>query len=56
MKPEDAAKAGYHPDWPLERQWQDAVAKYNMGPKSIWTLDGIDNETTGDDYSNDVWA
>lgn len=45
-----------HPDWPDERQLQGAVAAYNSGVKNIQTLEGLDKGTTGDDYSNDVWA
>ena len=56
MKPEDAAKAGYHPDWPLERQWQGAVVAYNGGVDEVRNLDKLDVGTTGNDYSNDTWA
>lgn len=45
-----------HPDWHDERQLQGAVAAYNCGVKNVQTLEGMDKGTTGDDYSNDVWA
>jgi len=47
---------GHHPDWPIERQWQGAVAAYNFGPGNVQNIDEIDKGTTGNDYSNDVWA
>jgi peptidoglycan hydrolase-like protein with peptidoglycan-binding domain len=50
------AVAKKHPDWPDERQLQGAVAAYNSGVGNIQTLDGMDKGTTGNDYSNDVWA
>ena len=45
-----------HPDWPTERQLQGAVAAYNSGVGNVQTLAGMDKGTTGNDYSNDVWA
>jgi soluble lytic murein transglycosylase-like protein len=45
-----------HPDWPPERQLQGAVVAYNSGVDNVRTLEGMDVGTTGDDYSNDVWA
>lgn len=45
-----------HPDWPLERQMQGGVSGYNQGPGKIKTLDRMDLGSTGNDYSNDVWA
>lgn len=45
-----------HPDWPLERQVQGGVSGYNQGPARINTLDRMDLGSTGNDYSNDVWA
>lgn len=45
-----------HPDWNPERQLQGAVAAYNAGVGNVRTLDGMDKGTTGNDYSNDVWA
>lgn len=50
------AVAKKHTDWPDERQLQGAVAAYNSGVGNIQTLEGMDKGTTGDDYSNDVWA
>jgi peptidoglycan hydrolase-like protein with peptidoglycan-binding domain len=50
------AVAQRHPDWHDERQLQGAVAAYNSGVKNVQTLDGMDKGTTGNDYSNDVWA
>ncbi len=45
-----------HPDWPRERQLQGAVAAYNFGLKNVQTMERLDLGTTGNDYSNDVWA
>ena len=45
-----------HPDWPREQQLRGALAAYNYGVDNVQTLSGIDKGTTGDDYSNDVWA
>lgn len=45
-----------HPDWPPERQLQGGVAGYNEGAGKIMTLDHMDVGSTGNDYSNDVWA
>jgi len=45
-----------HPDWAPERQLQGATAAYNSGVGNIQTLNGMDVGTTGNDYSNDVWA
>lgn len=45
-----------HPKWPPERQLQGAVVAYNSGVDNVQTIDGMDKGTTGDDYSNDVWA
>jgi peptidoglycan hydrolase-like protein with peptidoglycan-binding domain len=45
-----------HADWHPERQLQGAVAAYNSGVGNVQTLDGMDKGTTGNDYSNDVWA
>ncbi|MCE9672294.1 transglycosylase SLT domain-containing protein [Myxococcus stipitatus] len=50
----DVKKA--HPDWPPEQQLRGAVAAYNAGPKNVRTLQNMDVGTTGNDYSNDVWA
>jgi len=45
-----------HPDWAPERQLQGAVTAYNSGLGNVQTLAGMDNGTTGNDYSNDTWA
>jgi peptidoglycan hydrolase-like protein with peptidoglycan-binding domain len=45
-----------HPEFPPERRLQGAVAAYNAGTKVVQTLNGMDIGTTGNDYSNDVWA
>jgi hypothetical protein len=45
-----------HPDWSQEYQLKGAVAAYNMGAKNVQTISGMDNGTTGGDYSNDVIA
>jgi soluble lytic murein transglycosylase-like protein len=51
-----AAVRTSHPSWPSVRALQGAVAAYNSGPANVRTLGGMDVGTTGDDYSNDVWA
>ncbi len=53
MLKEVAAK---HPDWSAEQQLRGAVVAYNAGPGNVQSLSGMDRGTTGDDYSNDVWA
>jgi peptidoglycan hydrolase-like protein with peptidoglycan-binding domain len=45
-----------HPDWPPEQQLRGAVAAYNSGTGNVQTIKGMDIGTTGNDYSNDVWA
>jgi len=45
-----------HADWPEEQKLRGAVAAYNVGDSNVWTIEGMDRGTTGDDYSNDVWA
>ncbi|MCP3103132.1 transglycosylase SLT domain-containing protein [Myxococcus sp. K15C18031901] len=50
----DVKKA--HPDWSPEQQLRGAVAAYNSGPKNVRTIQNMDVGTTGNDYSNDVWA
>lgn len=45
-----------HPSWPAVRQLQGGVSGYNQGAKKILTLDRMDIGSTGNDYSNDVWA
>jgi peptidoglycan hydrolase-like protein with peptidoglycan-binding domain len=51
----DAVKA-QHPSWPAEQQLRGAVAAYNAGVQNVQTMAGMDLGTTGNDYSNDVWA
>lgn len=43
-------------DQPLARQLQAAVAAYNCGMSAVQSPSAADNHTTGQDYSNDVWA
>jgi peptidoglycan hydrolase-like protein with peptidoglycan-binding domain len=45
-----------HPDWPPVRQMQGGVAGYNEGAGKVRTLEQMDIGSTGNDYSNDVWA
>ncbi|RJS19990.1 hypothetical protein DRW03_19620 [Corallococcus sp. H22C18031201] len=45
-----------HPDWPPVQQLRGAVAAYNSGTGNVRTLKNMDVGTTGNDYSNDVWA
>ncbi len=45
-----------HPSWPPEQQLRGAVAAYNSGTGNVQTIKGMDVGTTGNDYSNDVWA
>jgi len=45
-----------HPDWTRDQQLRGAVAAYNEGAGNVRTVNGMDRGTTGDDYSNDVWA
>jgi peptidoglycan hydrolase-like protein with peptidoglycan-binding domain len=45
-----------HPGWPPEQQLRGAVAAYNSGVSNVQTVEGMDRGTTGNDYSNDVWA
>jgi peptidoglycan hydrolase-like protein with peptidoglycan-binding domain len=45
-----------HPSWSPEQQLRGAVAAYNSGVDNVRTLEGMDRGTTGNDYSNDVWA
>lgn len=41
---------------PLARQLQAAVAAYNCGMGAVPSPANADDHTTGQDYSNDVWA
>ncbi|MFL5357562.1 peptidoglycan-binding protein [Archangium sp.] len=45
-----------HPSWPPEQQLRGAVAAYNSGVGNVQTIKNMDVGTTGNDYSNDVWA
>ncbi len=45
-----------HPSWPPEQQLRGAVAAYNSGVGNVQTIERMDVGTTGNDYSNDVWA
>ena len=45
-----------HPSWPPEQQMRGAIAAYNSGVSNVQTISGMDRGTTGNDYSNDVWA
>jgi peptidoglycan hydrolase-like protein with peptidoglycan-binding domain len=45
-----------HPSWPNEQQLRGAVAAYNSGVGNVQTIKNMDVGTTGNDYSNDVWA
>jgi peptidoglycan hydrolase-like protein with peptidoglycan-binding domain/soluble lytic murein transglycosylase-like protein len=45
-----------HPSWPPEQQLRGAIVAYNSGPDNVRTIAGMDRGTTGNDYSNDVWA
>jgi hypothetical protein len=45
-----------HPDWPYEQQLRGGVTAYNSGVRNVQSIKGMDEGTTGDDYSNDTWA
>ncbi|HLL01725.1 MAG TPA: peptidoglycan-binding protein [Myxococcaceae bacterium] len=45
-----------HPSWPPEQQMRGAITAYNSGVSNVRTIEGMDRGTTGNDYSNDVWA
>ncbi len=46
-----------HPDWSETDVTRGAIASYNFGPKHVLNKDErLDKGTTGDDYSDDVWA
>jgi peptidoglycan hydrolase-like protein with peptidoglycan-binding domain len=51
----DGMKAKF-PSWPPEQQMRGAIVSYNSDIKNVQTLAGMDRGTTGNDYSNDVWA
>jgi hypothetical protein len=45
-----------HPGWPPEQQLRGALVAYDVGVAKVRTMMDMDRGTTGDDYSNDVWA
>jgi peptidoglycan hydrolase-like protein with peptidoglycan-binding domain len=45
-----------HPDWTPSEQLRGAICAYNTGPSGIETVGGMDQGTTGQDYSSDVWV
>ncbi|WP_249039665.1 transglycosylase SLT domain-containing protein, partial [Archangium gephyra] len=45
-----------HPDWPAVHQLRGALVAYNSGVGNVKTIARMDIGTTGNDYSNDVWA
>ena len=45
-----------HPGWPPEQQLRGALVAYDVGVANVRTMMDMDRGTTGDDYSNDVWA
>jgi hypothetical protein len=51
----EAVKAK-HPGWPAEQQLRGAVVAYDSSMDTVRTIRDMDRGTTGDDYSNDVWA
>lgn len=44
------------PDWSDAQKLQGAVAGYNKGSGRVRSWGGVDRNTTGGDYSSDVWA
>ncbi|XP_053313455.1 lysozyme g-like [Spea bombifrons] len=44
------------PNWTTNQQLKGAIAAYNAGPGRVSSFSGVDNFTTGKDYSNDVVA
>jgi len=44
------------PDWSDGQRLQGAVAGYNKGAGRVRSWGGLDRNTTGGDYSSDVWA
>lgn len=42
------------PQWPVWAQLKGAVAAYNFGPRNVRTIERMDINTTGNDYSSDV--
>ncbi|WP_224241805.1 lysozyme [Hyalangium gracile] len=45
-----------HPGWPAEQQLRGALVAYDSGVSNVRTIKDMDRGTTGEDYSNDVWA
>ena len=44
-----------HPNWAAPMQLRGAVAAYNMGAKNVQSISGMDEGSTSNDYSADVW-
>nr|BAL44625.2 lysozyme G [Platichthys stellatus] len=44
------------PGWSREQQLRGGIAAYNMGDGNVHSYSGVDQHTTGGDYSNDVTA
>ncbi|KAG7261041.1 hypothetical protein CRUP_004343 [Coryphaenoides rupestris] len=44
------------PNWSAEQKLKGAIAAYNMGDGNVHSYEGVDQHTTGKDYSNDVVA
>ncbi|MCP4808596.1 MAG: transglycosylase SLT domain-containing protein [Proteobacteria bacterium] len=44
------------PDWSDAQKLQGAVAAYNKGSGRVRSWGGVDRNTTGGDYSSDVWV
>ncbi|XP_060947449.1 lysozyme g-like [Limanda limanda] len=44
------------PDCSREQQLKGGIAAYNMGDGNVHSYSGVDENTTGGDYSNDVTA
>jgi hypothetical protein len=45
-----------HPKWPAVQHLRGALVAYNSGVRNVQSINGMDDGTTGDDYSTDVWA
>ncbi|XP_074545602.1 lysozyme g-like isoform X4 [Halichoeres trimaculatus] len=44
------------PSWNADQQLKGGIAAYNMGDGNVHSYEGVDERTTGKDYSNDVVA
>ncbi|XP_037619883.1 lysozyme g-like isoform X1 [Sebastes umbrosus] len=44
------------PNWSREKQLKGGIAAYNMGDRNVHSYEDVDENTTGEDYSNDVIA